>query len=416
LLNYIPFPFPDTFFSDTDNIHEQATEELIFRDIWFQLFMTGNAVETATLGCLLNKIINQFNAATQFRMQLFDEVILNLPAPYASNVQWTALPEGTKELLRCNYCALQLLGTAHALDTAISQLTHKVDEVLVLMNLEYLEIDVIDGIKTTLHLSPRALHRLHKRFTNSKIASHRWAHVNESFRQTQADTGNLTHFDELIMRSVSNNNHDDESYLAELMKAGRSQYHNNANEGAAKISHEANDTQSIVTELTSTVPTSAVPTSTTTSTTQQELSATDTTQDNPIHKDGQDTPLSDPKFVRIVQPPTNQDNNQYLPVNEAVAEAVRQYTAHLNAIVLEATETTTTTAAIPTATNDITASMVDAPCPVGAKEASSGLMTSTTPTRVLFKEPLEHSQGEQDQRTQSIQPQRIPEMTTLQPG
>ena len=123
--------------------------------------MTGNAVETATLGCLLNKIINQFNAATQFRMQLFDEVILNLPAPYASNVQWTALPEGTKELLRCNYCALQLLGTAHALETATSQLTHKIDEVLVLMNLEYLEIDVIDGIKTTLHLSPRALHRLH---------------------------------------------------------------------------------------------------------------------------------------------------------------------------------------------------------------------------------------------------------------
>jgi len=136
LLNYIPCPFPDTVFSDTDNIHEQATEELIFRDIWFQLFMTGNAVETATLGCLLNKIINQFNTATQFRMQLFDEVMLNLPAPYASNVQWTGLPEGTKELLRCNYCALQLLGTAHALETAISQLTHKIDEVLVLMNLE----------------------------------------------------------------------------------------------------------------------------------------------------------------------------------------------------------------------------------------------------------------------------------------
>jgi hypothetical protein len=50
LLNFILFPFPDTFFSDTGNIHEQATEELIFRDIWFQLFMTGNAVETATLG------------------------------------------------------------------------------------------------------------------------------------------------------------------------------------------------------------------------------------------------------------------------------------------------------------------------------------------------------------------------------
>ena len=55
--------------------------------------------------------------------------------------------------------------------------------------------------------------------------------------------------------------------------------------------------------------------------------------------------------------------------------------------------------------------MVDAPCPFVAK-ASSGSVTSTTPTRVLFKEPLEHSQGEQDQKTQTIQPQRIPETTT----
>ena len=63
----------------------------------------------------------------------------------------------------------------------------------------------------------------------------------------------------------------------------------------------------------------------------------------------------------MCQPPTRQDNNPYFPVNEAVAEAVRQYTAHLNAIVLEATETTTT--AIPTASNDRTALVVDTPCP-----------------------------------------------------
>jgi hypothetical protein len=292
-------------------------------------------------------------------MQLFDEVILNLPAPYASNVQWTALPEGTKELLRCNYCALQLLGTTHALEKAISQLTHKIDEVLVLMNLEYLEIDVIDGIRTTLHLSPRALHRLHKRFTNSKIASHRWAHVNESFRQTQADTNNLTHFDKLVMRSVSNNNHDDDSYLAELMKARRSQYHNNVNEVTTEINNETNNTQSTVTTSTSTVPSS---------TTQQMHITTDTAQDSHMLKAVQDTPLSDPTVVRMVQPSTSQENNPHFTVNEAVAEAVRQYAAHLNALALEATETTTTTT--PTTSEDRTASMDGATYPLVAKGSS----------------------------------------------
>ena len=244
------------------------------------------------------------------------------------------------------------------------------------MNLECLEIDVIDGIKTTLHLSPRALHRLHNRFTNSKIASHRWAHVNESFRQTQADTGNLTHFDKLIMRSVANNNHEDDSYLAELMKAGRSQYHSNVNEVAAKITNEANVAQSVVTITTSTVPTSALPTSTATiqtstaptSTTKQLQVTTETTQSNPKQKEIQDTPFSNPNIFRMIQTPTSQENNPYVPVNEAVAEAVRQYTALLNTMALEATETTSTT--IPMASKGKTALMIDAPCPFRAKAAS----------------------------------------------
>jgi hypothetical protein len=283
------------------------------------------------------------------------------------------------------------LGTTHALETAISQLAHKIDEVLVLMNLEYLEIDVIDGIKTTLHLSPRALHRLHKRFTNSKIYSHRWAHVNESFRQTQADAGNLTHFDKLILRSVANNNHDDDSYLAELMKAGRSQYHSNVNEATAKIDNEANDAHSSANVPTSTVPTSAIPTSTIptsatpTSTTQQMHITTDATQDNLIQIDVQDAPFCDSNVVRVIQPPTSQENDPYVPVNEAVAEAVRQYTALLNTMSLAA--------------------------PMASKGRTASLVTSTTPTRVLFKEPPERSQKVQNQRAQIMQPQHIPEMT-----
>jgi hypothetical protein len=198
------------------------------------------------------------------------------------------------------------------------------------------------------------------------------------------------------------------------MKAGRFQYHSNVNEATAKYDNEASDDHSSSTWPTSTVPTSTVPTSTiptsTTlaSTTQQLRNTTDTTQDNPIQIDVQNTPFCDSRFVRVIQPPTSQENDPYVPVNEAVAEAVRQYTALLNTMALEETETTTT--AVPMASKGRTAPLVDAPCPSSAK-ASSRLITSTTPTRVLFKEPSERSQEVQNQKTQIVKPQHIPEMT-----
>ena len=372
--------------------------------------MTGNAVETATLGCLLIKIISQFNTATQFRMQLLDEVIINLPASYASNVQWTALPEGTKELLCCNYCALLLLGTAHALEEATLQLTHKIDEVLVLLNLDSLELDVIDGIKTTLHLSPRTLRRLQTRLTNSRIASHRWARVNESFQLTQTDN-NLTYFDELIRRTVSNNNYNDESYLAELMKAGRSQYHNNVNEATEKISEmkiraEDNSTQSTLNLLNTSTPTMIM-------------------EDNHAQPG---SPKHETNKAIINQPfAAIHEQSSFFAVNREIAEAVRQYATQLNAIALETslpvtgTSTTTgTTANVPTTvpyctpmitTTEHTISKDDTTYPTMSKESSAAL-ASTTPVKALFKEPLECSYYGESQKTKGSKDHIVIDLNT----
>ena len=131
LMRRIPFPFSQKYFTETEDTNKQGIEELLFRDLRQQQYITWLATDAALLACTHQQIAVQYNDICRLRSQSLDDVITKMSGDTSAETCWNILSEPVQTMLRRNYNTIIYMGIWYALEEAKKEQQELIDEVFV---------------------------------------------------------------------------------------------------------------------------------------------------------------------------------------------------------------------------------------------------------------------------------------------
>jgi hypothetical protein len=273
------------------------------------------------------------------------------------------LPDIAKTIIKRNYNTVLYMIVQHAIEMAKEATQSKIDETLVLHNIEELELNIIDNIIIKVKVSKEAYRRLKNRLAYSRIQSHEWASEYTEWKLTQQQQQEpivQSYYDQLVQAIFSSNDQKShETSLAQLMQLGQTQ-HNIGLDNMTTLSQNTDTTkghEQLNAPQTTNTANNKNNIGTSTNTKNNKTVSTkyynpeDTTTQNVGNIYTTDNDTNSPNYMDIhqsIDAITSEDNNnpQQLSSHTIVSVPLQQATSSTNDKVTATPTSTTTTKAV----------------------------------------------------------------------
>ena len=171
MYNNIPFLFPNSFYEETNDKHEQCVQDLVYHELQELLQQATNTAQIVSIATSHHKLNTEYNEYMKNRTLKFDTTLQN----HLTEIQHLKIKQLHPLMIRMieiSYNFMLYLSSYKSLITAIERLQDYIDTILLSFNMVSIQLNIIDGYSHKLKMSDsayekynqnvnRVLHRQH---------------------------------------------------------------------------------------------------------------------------------------------------------------------------------------------------------------------------------------------------------------